>query len=238
MTTRLPLLGLLAALLIAPAAADAAPRDCPARAGTLARTSMGRVWHAGGSLYGCTTVYGRRPHTQRLGPWRGAGPLRFDGVTAAWTVPLVRGGVRSDRVWAASAEDGRRWLSGTRLVPASSQGPAREGRVQRLLLRDRGAAWVTRAGEVVLALAAPQDAPMSLAQPPLALTASHQLLLLGRWPAPAAAALAATAVLTEADGDGDECGGVNPYTLLVRPDPAAPAVGATWTGGWERPFCG
>jgi hypothetical protein len=230
MTTRLPLLGVLAAALIVPAGAAAAPahRDCPARPGTLARTSMGRVWHAGPSLYGCTTVYGRRPHARRLGPWRGAGAVRFDGVTAAWTVPLVRDGVRSDRVWAASAEDGRRWLSGTRLVPASAQGPAREGRVQRLLLRSQGAAWVTRAGEVVLALADPQ-APLA---------PSRQLVLVGRWTAPAPATWAPTATLTTGEGDGDECGGVNPYTLTVRPDAAAPAVGATWTGGWSRPFCG
>jgi hypothetical protein len=233
------------AAALAPAALDAAPadaapkaRDCPGKRGTLKVTGLGRVWHQGHSLYGCTAVYGRRPHTQRLGPWAPGAKVSWDGVSAAWTVPLRRGGVRSDRAWAASAEDGRRWLVGTRLVPRTADAPAREARVQSIRLRDESVAWVTQDGAVVLALHSPEDDPTPLGTLPAPLTADHGLLLLGTWTGIPAARLATTLALTEGDGDGDECGGSNPYTLTVRPDAGAPALGATWWGGWSRPFCG
>src|SRR5690348_5745498 len=76
----------------APAAAARAARDCPAQRGTLARAPLGRVWHRGHSLYACTTAYARRPRSVRLGPWAPQTRVAWDGVNAAWTVPLWRGG--------------------------------------------------------------------------------------------------------------------------------------------------
>ena len=73
MARRLPLALLLLpclalAVLLAPGAAHASAKhpDCPAKRGTLAKDGIGRVWHTKATLYGCTTVYGRRPHTERL----------------------------------------------------------------------------------------------------------------------------------------------------------------------------
>src|SRR5690348_10062111 len=101
MARRLPLvlvLCLALAALLAPVAAHAAPKypDCPAKRGTLAKDGLGRVWHTKATLYGCTTVYGRKPRTQRLGPWKAGTKVAWDGARAAWSVPLVRDGVRSD----------------------------------------------------------------------------------------------------------------------------------------------
>jgi hypothetical protein len=163
--------------------------------------------------------------------------VAFDGVQVAWTAPLVRNGVRSDRAWAASTQDGSRWLTGALLVPKTSQAPAHEARVQRILVQDQGAAWITRSGDVVLALSLPNADPMPVGTLPAPLAADSDRLLVGSFPGVKASALAATAKLAEGEGDGDECGGSNPYTLTVQPDPAAPPVGATWTGDWVRPDC-
>lgn len=230
----LPLLlaaGVLATGLTAPAQARTS-HDCPKRAGTLAVKPLGRVWHHAGSLYACTTVYGRAPKPRRLGPWKPGTRVAFDGVDVVWSVPLTRDGVRSDRAWAASAEDGRRWLSGRRLLPSG------EARVQRLLGADQGAAWITTGGAVVLALRSPQSDPEAVGTLPAPPQADRGLVVLGPLTAADPAALAASATLEELDGDGDECGGVNPYRLTVQPDPAADRIGVTWWGGWERPFCG
>lgn len=233
---------LVAAIVAVPSGAQAASSaNCPAKRGTLVVKPLGRVWHTSTTLYGCTTVYGARPHTVRLGKWAKQSRVAFDGVKAGWTLPLTRAGVRSDRAWVASAEDGKRWLLGSPLVPAAGDQPAREARIQSIAVRDESAAWVTRTGEVVLALHDPQADPVAVGTPPAlpaAAAPTGHLLLLGRWPAVAPAALAATLKLTETGGDGDECGGVDDYTLTVRPDPAAAPVAVTWTGGWERPHCG
>jgi hypothetical protein len=223
--------GTLAAVLAGPAQARKS-YDCPKRAGTLAVKPLGRVWHQAGSLYGCTTVYGRRPVLRRLGPWKPGTRVVFDGVDVVWTVPLVRAGARSDRVWAASAQDGRRWLSGHRLLRST------EARLGRLLGADQGAGWVTTDGAVVLALRSPQSAPEAVGTLPAPPQADGGLVVLGPFAAADPAALAASATLEELEGDGDECGGVNPYRLTVRPDSAGERVGVTWWGGWERPFCG
>jgi hypothetical protein len=220
-----------AAVLAGPAQARKS-YDCPKRAGTLAVKPLGRVWHQAGSVYACTTVYGRAPKLRRLGPWKAGTRVAFDGVNVVWTVPLARDGVRSDRAWAASAEDGRRWLSGRRLLPAG------EARVRRVLGTDQGAAWVTTDGVVVLALRWPQSDPEAVGALPAAPQADRGLVVVGPFAAADHAALAASATLEELEGDGDECGGVNPYKLTVQPDPGADRVGVTWWGGWERPFCG
>src|SRR3954469_12197632 len=148
MTVRLPLTLLLAAVaLTVPTAAHAkASANCPARSGTLAKDGFGRVWHTKATLYGCTTVYDRKPQTRRLGPWKPGTKVAWDGTQAVWTVPLVRDGVRSDRLYAASAQDGSRWLVGTRALPATATTPAAGARVQRVFSYDVTAGWVTTGG--------------------------------------------------------------------------------------------
>src|SRR3954471_13554459 len=118
------------ALVLPRAAAAKAPASCPAKRGTLAHESGGRVWHTKATLYGCTTVYGRRPRTQRLGPWKPQTKVAWVGTQAVWTEPLVGEAVRSDRIYAASAQDGSRWLVGTRALPATATAAAAEARVQ------------------------------------------------------------------------------------------------------------
>jgi hypothetical protein len=228
------MLAALALLLAAPHAAQA--KSCPAKKGTLAHDGYGRVWHAGRSLYACTTVYGRAPRSRRLGPYATGTKVAWDGSSAAWTVPLTRDGVRSDRAWVASAQDGRRWLLGTRLIPATSSTPAAEARIRSLYVSGESAGWVTTDSSVVLAVHSPEDAPAAFGPLPTVPTADHKLVLVGRWPATSATALAATVALGAFDGDGDECGGSESYRLTVAPD--ATRIGVSWLGGWERPFCG
>jgi hypothetical protein len=237
------LLATLALLAAAPQAAQAAKSSCPAKKGTLAHDRLGRVWHSGHSLYACTTVYDRAPRARRLGPWASGTKVAWDGSSAAWSVPLIRDGVRSDRAWVASAEDGKRWLLGTRLIPATGSTPAAEGRVQRLFVFGESAGWVTRDGSVVLAVHSPQDVPAPFGTLPTAPAADHKLVLVGRWPSASAGALAASVQLGAFDGDGDECGGSESYRLTVVPDATGGTgpslrLGVSWLGGWERPFCG
>jgi len=232
------LLATTIALLLVPAAAQAHAKPCPSKRGTLAHDAFGRVWHAGHSLYACTTVYGRAPRARRLGPYAPGTKVAWDGSSAAWSVPLVRHHVRSDRAWVASAEDGRRWLLGTRLLPATADTPAAEARVQRLLVFGESAGWVTRDGAIVLAVHAPEDAPQALGETSFAPRADHRLVLAGRWPSADPARLAAAVHLDAFGGEGDECGGSETYRLAVTFGGATSPIGVTWLGGWERPFCG
>jgi hypothetical protein len=221
-----------AALALAGAApASAKSDDCPARKGTLVKKPLGRVWHKGHSLFGCTVVFDTKPRARRLGPWAPQTRVDFDGVEAAWTTPLVRNGVRSDRVWNASVQSGTRWALGARLVPG------REARIQRIMVADQSAAWVTRTGDVVLFVRLPNSDPVAVGGLPGPLVPDKSALLLGTFAGIPAKALAATAKLAEGQGDGDECGGTNPYTLTVQPDASAPPVGATWSGDWVRVDC-
>jgi hypothetical protein len=228
----------LLALLVAAAPASAKTKSCPKKAGTVAKNTYGRLWHQKGSLYGCSTVYARPPRSVRLGPWRGGnGPVAWDGIAAAWTTPRVVDGVRSDRVWVASLDSGKRWLSGARAVPPSGSTPGREARVTALVADFEGVAWATDAGDAVLALHDPQADPTAVGTLPAPLAAAGKELLVGSWPS-AATDVASSLALTSTSEDGDECGGVDLYKLAVKPDPATDAVGATWDGGWERTHCG
>jgi hypothetical protein len=226
-------IGLAAAALALAGAAPASAKsdDCPARKGTLVKKPLGRVWHKGHSLFGCTVVFNTRPRARRLGPWAPQTRVDFDGVEVAWTTPLVRNGVRSDRVWNASVQSGTRWASGARLVPG------REARIQRIMVADQGAAWVTRTGDVVLFVRLPNSDPVAVGGLPGPLVPDKSFLLVGTFTSIAPKTLAATAKLAEGQGDGDECGGTNPYTLTVQPDASAPPVGATWSGDWVRVDC-
>jgi hypothetical protein len=176
-------------------------------------------------------VFDTKPRARRLGPWAPQTRVDFDGVEAAWTTPLVRNGVRSDRVWNASVQSGTRWALGARLVPG------REARIQRIMVADQSAAWVTRTGDVVLFVRLPNSDPVAVGGLPGPLAPDKSFLLVGTFTSIAPKTLAATAKLAEGQGDGDECGGTNPYTLTVQPDPSAAPVGATWSGDWVRVDC-
>jgi hypothetical protein len=126
------------------------------------------------------------------------------------------------------------WLRGVSALPA---GGHRRLRVQKLLVGAGAAAWITRSSDAVLALDAPDGDPMPAGDLPGALVSDRTRLLVGRWPQIPAAVLAKTARLTAGEGEGDECGGVTPYLLSVRPDPAAAPVGAVWNRSWATEDC-
>ena len=235
------LVPLLAALAVAPIpaapASAASSQDCAPTKGTIAKRALGRVWHRGASLYGCTTVYSHRPRAKRLGPFpAGVSYVAFDGVNVAWTVRRTVGYRRVDRIWVANIDSGQRWLKGAPLVPRTESTPRREERAQLIALRDQGVAWVTQAGDVVLALRSPQDDPEPIGAAG-ALKASGQYVLLGSWTTPSAGKLAATLSLKELPGDGDECGAVNPYELTVQPDAGQPPIGVRRSGYWQSTNC-
>lgn len=234
MTKRLLLSSLAIALLAAPSAQAAKP--CPARANTLAKTNLGRVWHAKGSLYACTTVYGRKPNNKRLGPWKTGGKVAWDGSDAVWSVPLTKNGkVVGDRVYAADAEDGSRWLLGARA------GISAEARTQRMFAWGTTGGWVTKDGSVVFAQRSPQQAPTAIGALPAAPVAAGKLVRVGQWTTATPTDLGRTVKIdvTPDSGDGDECGGAEEYRLTLVPDAATgERVGVAWWGSWERPFCG
>jgi hypothetical protein len=234
-------IALAAALLASPALAPAAPaKPCPAKKGTLAKDSRGRVWHQGASLYACTTVYGRAPRAVRLGPWKAGTKVAWDGSHAVFSVPLTRGGrVVGDRIYAADAQDGRRWLLGTRAVPKTATTAAREARVQRVFAWGATAAWVTKDGAVVFALRSPEDTPSAEGALPAAPVADGKLTLVGTWSGVGPTDLGRTVKIDASGGDGDECGGSEEYRLTLAPDAGSGArVGVRWFGGWSRPYCG
>jgi hypothetical protein len=225
------------ALLIAPGADAASSKTCPAKANTLAKTNAGRVWHAGGSLYACTTIYGRKPNQKRLGPWRTGGKVAWNGSDAVWSVPRAKAGkVVGDRVYAGDAQDGSRWLLGARA------GISAEARTQRMFVYGTVGGWVTKDGSVVMAQRSPQDAPTAIGTLPAAPVAAGKLVLVGRFTGLTPTDLGRTVKLdvTPGSGDGDECGGAEEYRLTLAPDASAPEtrVGVAWWGSWQRPFCG
>jgi hypothetical protein len=228
-------IGILLAL-VSPSAHAASIKPCPARSHTLAKTTVGRVWTAKGSLYACTTVYGRKPNAVRLGPWRTGGKVGWDGSDAVWSVPLTRGGkVVGDRVYAADAQDGSRWLLGARA------GVSKEARTQRLFASGNTGGWVTKDGNVVFAQRSPQEAPKAIGTLPAPPVASGKLVVVGAWPDVSPTDLGRTVKLdvTPGSGDGDECGGAEEYRMTLVPDAASGTrVGVAWWGSWERPFCG
>ncbi len=226
---------LLGALLV-PSTAQA-KGDCPARKGTLAKNALGRVWHQRASVYGCTTVYGHAPRARRMGPYKPGTKVAFDGVRVAFTVPLVRDGVRSDRVYAGDVDDGDRWLLGRVLVPKSATGPEREARIQRLAVHGLSAGWVTTTGEVVMAVRSSDGEPDPIGTLPGPLKGDRDLVLVGRFPDAGAPALAQSMQLKEGQGEGDECGGSIPYSLTVKPDPSAGRIGASWFGQYTNLNC-
>jgi hypothetical protein len=228
-------IGVLLALAVPSARAASSVKSCPARAHTLAKTTVGRVWSSGSSLYACTTVYGRKPNKVRLGPWRSGGKVAWDGSDAVWSVPLTRGGhVVGDRVYAADAEDGSRWLLGARA------GVKAEARTQRLFAWGTTGGWVTRDGAVVFAQQSPTEAPAAVGTLPAAPAVSGKMVVVGTWPDVSPTTLGRSVKLdATGDGDGDECGGSEQYRLTLVPDATSGArVGVTWWGSWERPLCG
>jgi hypothetical protein len=231
MTARSTLLAAAVAALVAVPAGTASAKapTCPAKAGTVFHNSYGRAWHAKGSLYSCTTVYGHK-RVVRLGPWKSGSKLAWEPTHAVWSVPAARG----DRIWAGSTENGRRWLLGTRALGSA------EARVQRLFVYDSTAAWVTKAGAVVFALEQPQADPEAIGTLPSPPAARSHLAVAGTFTALSPTDLGRTVDLDAVNEDGDECGGAADYRVTFAPDPAAPStrIGITWNGGWTRPFCG
>jgi hypothetical protein len=231
LTTILIALGTLAAL--SPGVASAAKdHTCPRHTGQIAKTPIASVWHKGFALYGCSTEFDHRPTAKRMGPWDPRSIVVMDGGTqVAWTMPQTIYGVRSDRVFAGDTDSGKRWLSGTRLIPQGAGQPFKEARIARLIAVDQSAAWITTTGDVVLALNQPNGPATAVGSPPAPLVPVKQLLLVGSFQTVNLFSLTASATLTEGDGDGDECGGANPYTLSVTPAGMA-TLGATWNGYW------
>ncbi|WP_354698804.1 hypothetical protein DSM112329_04502 [Paraconexibacter sp. AEG42_29] len=228
------------ALAGAPSPAAAAPKakSCPSQKGTIVKDGAGRVFHRGTRLYACTTVYGHAPKSRYMGPWSSNTKVSFDGVNLAWTVRTTAAGKKTDRVWAGSADTGKRWMLGQKPNPGGADLAAREDTVARIVANDRGIAWVTKGGSVVGALQDPAEdkvAPIgSFATPPSVL--QEKLVLVGSWPG-ATTQLASSLRLVETGGDGDECGGVNTYELTVRPEAAGEPVGVRWDGYWTSTNC-
>lgn len=231
--TALALAGLAAA---APGGAMARSHICHRHHGHLAGDFFGNVWHDSHSVLACTTVYDHPPRARRLGPWTPGTKVAWDGVNALWTVRHTSGGVTTDRMWAANSDNGKHWLSGTKLVPGAAGAPFTDGRAQRIFLKDQSAAWVTQAGQVVMAMHDPADTPTAIGTLPAPLTAVKQLLLVGTYPASAVPGIASSLRIKELDGDGDECGGENPYQLTYSVNGGS-RVGALWGGYWESTNC-
>lgn len=226
------------ALAAAPSPASAAAR-CPLQRGMIVidGARFGTVFHRGTKLYACTTVYGHAPRSRYMGPWTPDTKVSFDGVNLAWTVRMTAQGKRTDRVWAGSADTGRRWMLGQKPNPGGADLAAREDTIRSLIAVDRGIAWVTKDGAVVGALEEPQSGltPFgTFATPPSIL--QDKLALVGTWPGHGAQ-LAQSLKLEETGGDGDECGGVDTYRLSVTPDAGQPALGVTWDGYWTSTNC-
>ena len=235
-----PLVALAALLLLAvvipalagPTAADAASKRCKARPGTVYKDGATRVFHAGSSLYACTRLTPRGfARTVRLGPWSRGSRAVSNGSYVAWARRWRMDDERFDNIWAASI-DGRRFLVDSPAIPASGGGAVDIDTVQRLLVADYGAGWVTNAGHVGLAIGAPTStAPVAIGTPPSPLTADGRRVLVGSFPGVPAAQLAATARLSAETGETDDCGGSMTHTLTVQPPGAPEPVGVRWTGG-------
>ncbi len=236
MRRHLPALLVLAfaTLGLFPPASGAFPRKCPARAHTVATDAgaYSRLWTANGALYGCIKYGGETPRGKRLGPWTRGGAVDFTETTAVWTTTVTRRGRRSDRVWAADAYTGKRFLSGKLLVPATASTKEAEGRVQGVVAgTDGAAAWVTRSGEVGVAL----DRPYGDGDPSLAdggeVRPDGNRALLGRFVSDPARLLASQKIEQD-EGEGDECGGAYDVTFSV----ADPPVQLTWRSSYPGPF--
>lgn len=222
-----------------PAAASARSHTCAPKTGTPAIDAhkTGRVWHQGTSLYACTTVYDHVPKAKRMGPWAAGTKVAFDGVNLAWTVPMKIEGRGTDRVWAANVDSGRRWMLAQKPNPGGATKPAREGRVQRLVVTDQAVAWVTKGGAVVGAFVEPADDPSPVGPLPSPPVVQQNLTLVGSFGDADPVALGKSLKLAEMSGDGDECGGVNEYVLTVRPDAAPASVGIQQSGYWQSTNC-
>ena len=89
-----------------------------------------------------------------------------------------------------------------------------------------------------MASRSPGEDPTPVGALPTTLKVDRNLLLVGTFPDADPAQLLSSLQLEELDGDGDECGGANPYSLRVKPDPAAAAIGVDWESDWTSTNCG
>lgn len=235
-----------ALLLVTAAPTEARVARCPHHAGTLATTERypngvsARVWHQGTSLYGCTTAFRRT--IRRLGPYR---PGTTVAVTpwghVAWTVPLLRDGVRSDRIWATTIDERQTWLAGKRLVPRRGSESEREGQILRVVVTDGpdagGAAWVTRAGDVAMATQVTNESPVPIGALPVALKPAGRRLLVGSFGESAAAHIASTLKIAVDDEYGDGCEGGRTYATRFSTAADGDEIGAAWRHFWLSDDC-
>jgi hypothetical protein len=224
-----------------PAIAPAQSPTCAKHAHALVSNSLVIVWHAGDRLHSCTTVDGARlhgtPRMRTLGPWARGTKVDVSGVDVAWTVPATMPGVDADRVWAASAESGVRWLTGTRIDPGTPGGHFRDGRVRKIMAADGAAGWLTMRKQLVLAVHRPLGDPTPFSKLTEPVTANKQLVLAGTFPAIALDTLAVTATLRETAAATDACQDGISFALTVHAFSASPQLGVRWTGAEEGARC-
>ncbi len=220
--------------------ASATSTTCPkVKVGTLAVAPLGRVWHKGSNLYACTTVYGHAPKSKRVGKWTPGTRVAFNGDELAWTTRVKKDGVTSNRIWAVIVDNKSRWLEGRLAVPPTATDAEAEDTIVKVLVHDRGVAWVTGGGTVAMALNDPQEDPTAKGTLPATptLAKKEKRLRVATYPG-AAQQLADTLTLAVGSGgDGDECGAVDPYELTFQPTAGAPLTGVTWDGGWYSTNC-
>lgn len=216
-------------------AARAADPYCARQRGEIAGNKYARVWHSGRSLRGCSRYGGERRIIRRLGPWAPGSKVVLDGRSVAWTVPLTRDGVRSDRVWHSEIQGGRT-LAGALAVPARGAEPEREARVQRLVVVFQTVGWTTTTGDVAMSLPEAGDTPSAIGALPEAPRAVGDRLRVASLPDVDPVALGASLRLEAQDGDGDDCASVTPYELTVDPG-TGKRIGVNWADYVVRPEC-
>jgi len=228
---------LAAAALVATGtdAARAADPHCARQRGEIAGDKYARVWHSGRSLYGCSRYGGERRIIRRVGPWAPGSKVVLNGRSVAWTVPLSRGSVRSDRVWQGEIQGGRT-LAGALAVPARGAEGEREARVQRLVIVNRTVGWTTTTGDVAMSVPESNNDPSAVGALPDAPRAVGDRLRVASLPDADPVALGASLKLAGDGGSGDDCASTTAYRLTFDPG-TGPRIGVDWSDSLVREGC-
>ena len=224
--------GSLAAIAVLALAFGASPASarCKSHAGMLASKFGNTIWHTGSTLYGCEGQNAASFPQVKLGRWAPGSILRLDFSLVAWTLPGGSGSGRYDRINVTNIAIGSTWTSwlhNKRAVPAHASSPAHDARVQRLTANEFGVAWVTTAGDVVMALDDPARRPQPIGDLTSTLKPQGRLLLVGSWRRGSADDLARSAKLTFKQAQ-SACSGSDQYSLTVVPPGGSHRVGARW----------